>query len=197
MTEADHTPSMADERVAEKTGKTWEQWFRVLDEAGAADWDHKRIADHVAEQHGVSGWWAQSVTVEYERARGLRALGQRRSGEWEFSVQRTVATSPKKVEAEFRQARRRAAWLEDARLDAAIRAAKPTFRSSDTKMGRVLRWDLDDSDEGGRLEVTLAPRDDGRSVVTVTHSKLASSDVRDDLKARWTTALDALRDAHA
>lgn len=197
MAGPEYTPSMGDEKVAHKTGRPWAEWFSILDGAGATEWEHATIAKHLATEHGLSAWWAQAVAVEYERARGLRAVGQRRDGDWEVTIQRTVRTAPKKIEQEFRQARRRAAWLEDARLDAALRAGEATFRASVTKVGRVLRWDLDETDEGGRVEVTLSPTGDGRSTVRLAHTRLASTDARDDLKARWTAALDTLRDAHA
>ena len=41
---------------------------------------HKEIARYVREKFAVSGWWAQTITVGYERIRGLREKGQRRSG---------------------------------------------------------------------------------------------------------------------
>lgn len=44
----------------------------MLDAAGARDWPHKQIAEHLVAAHGVDGWWAQSITVGYEQATGRR-----------------------------------------------------------------------------------------------------------------------------
>ena len=52
------------------TGKGWDDWFRVLDGWDATSRSHTEIARYVNGEHGVDGWWAQSVTVGYERARG-------------------------------------------------------------------------------------------------------------------------------
>jgi hypothetical protein len=30
--------------------------------------------------HGISNWWAQTLTVDYEQARGLRKAGDSRGG---------------------------------------------------------------------------------------------------------------------
>ena len=68
------TPWMA--VIAAKTGKSWAQWIATLDAAGAPAMNHTQIAALVHEQHGVPGWWAQGVTVGYERIRGRRSKNQ-------------------------------------------------------------------------------------------------------------------------
>ena len=72
-----------------RTGCGWERWVKALDHAGAHGWTHTEIARHVVEKYKIPGWWAQSVTVGYERIKGLRAVGQRRGGAFEASKSRT------------------------------------------------------------------------------------------------------------
>jgi len=81
----------SDEVVRANTGRTWDDWFALLDAWGAAERPHPEIARWVAGEHGVGGWWAQGVTVAYEQARGLRAPGQRRGGLFEVNASKTVA----------------------------------------------------------------------------------------------------------
>jgi hypothetical protein len=38
---------------------------------------HTEIARWLVAEHRIGGWWAQSVTVAYERARGVRAKHER------------------------------------------------------------------------------------------------------------------------
>ena len=38
-----------------------------------------------------TAWWAQSITVGFEQARGIRRPGQRQDGTYEASVSRTVS----------------------------------------------------------------------------------------------------------
>jgi hypothetical protein len=71
---------MSDEKVKAKTGCTWERWVRALDGKGAERMSHRDIARLVSEKYKVDGWWSQTVTVGYERIKGLRARGQRRDG---------------------------------------------------------------------------------------------------------------------
>ena len=51
----------------------------MLDGWEAASRSHTEIARWLREEHGVDGWYSQSITVGYERARGLRAPGERRT----------------------------------------------------------------------------------------------------------------------
>ena len=71
---------MTDAAIAAKTGRTWRQWVDALDADGAASMTHRDIAAMVHAKHHVGDWWAQTVTVGYERVKGLRERGQRRNG---------------------------------------------------------------------------------------------------------------------
>jgi hypothetical protein len=73
------------------TGCTWERWVKALDRVGAHAWPHRRIARYVHETYKVPGWWSQTVTVGYERIKGLRAVGQRRDGTFEATKSKTFA----------------------------------------------------------------------------------------------------------
>jgi hypothetical protein len=86
-----YTPSMRDEKVKAATGKKWSQWFALLDKAGSRKKSHTEIARWVFDKYlgkkGATtnvatsgGWWSQMVTVEYERARGLREKNQNDMG---------------------------------------------------------------------------------------------------------------------
>lgn len=81
---------ISSEKVREATGRTPEEWFRILGEAGAQDWDHATIARWLTEEHAVDGWWAQSVTVSYEQARGTRKPGQQPDGTFSVGASKTV-----------------------------------------------------------------------------------------------------------
>ncbi|HEX7779978.1 MAG TPA: hypothetical protein VF424_12085 [Vicinamibacterales bacterium] len=63
-----------------KTGRGLDHWFEVLDRFGAVEKGHTAAARHLYDAHGVDGWYAQGITVAYERARGVRGVNQRRDG---------------------------------------------------------------------------------------------------------------------
>ena len=77
--------------MREATGKGREEWFALLDGAGATGWKHSDIATWLVREQRVDAWWSQNITVAYEQARGIRRPGQRQDGTYEASVTRTVA----------------------------------------------------------------------------------------------------------
>jgi len=62
----------SDKTIIAKTGKTTDEWHAILDGWDAPSKGHPAIARYLEHEHGLSGWWAQTVTVRYEYARGLR-----------------------------------------------------------------------------------------------------------------------------
>jgi hypothetical protein len=104
----------SDEVIRPNTGRTWDDWFALLDAWGAAERPHAEIARWVVEEHGVGGWWAQGVTVAYEQARGLRAPGQRRGGLFEVNASKTVAVPVDRLYEAFADPALRERWLPDA-----------------------------------------------------------------------------------
>ena len=71
---------VSDAAIAARTGRIWAEWIVALDGAGARDLSHTAIAELVHGRFGVGDWWAQSVTVGYERLTGKRADLQKADG---------------------------------------------------------------------------------------------------------------------
>jgi hypothetical protein len=96
---------VADATVRDRTGKSWDEWLALLDRAGVAarkfdhhNFDHNRAWQAVMKfLPGSDGWWAQMVSVGYERVRGLRAMNQSCNGDFQASVSRTLVGSLEKV----------------------------------------------------------------------------------------------------
>ena len=153
---------MSEEAIVKGTGRGWDDWFRILDAWDATSHTHTEIARYVNGEHGIDGWWSQSVTVGYERARGMRAPNQRPEG-FEVSVSKTVDMPSMDAWRAFVEPKRRASWL-----DLGLR-----MRTGTRTMGRAARFDV--PSEGTRVNVVFDPKGDDRAVVTVTHVKLADA----------------------
>ena len=83
-------PIMTEAGITAKTGKGWDYWFKALDKAGAAKLDHKGIVAILNRKMKVGPWWGQMIAVSYERARGIRAVNQKRDGEFSVSVTKVM-----------------------------------------------------------------------------------------------------------
>jgi uncharacterized protein YndB with AHSA1/START domain len=170
---------MSDATIEAKTGCGWARWVGALDHAGAHDWSHRAIAQHVREKYGISGWWAQWVTVGYERIKGLRAVGQRLSGEFEAGKSKVFAAPVAKLYRAFRDARTRRRWLGDVKLT--VRKAVPD------KSMRVT-WP-----DGTSVELYFVAKGEAKSQVAVQHGKLADRASADRMRAYWAERLAALQ----
>ncbi|CRK55618.1 hypothetical protein [Alloactinosynnema sp. L-07] len=105
------------------TGREREEWFALLDKWGATTRTHTQIARWLFETHGVTGWWAQSITVAYEQARGMREPGQRCDGKFAASVSKTMTVAPELATAAFTDEVLREQWLPD--VDLTLRTVRP------------------------------------------------------------------------
>jgi len=163
----------SDENIRARTGRGWEEWFDLLDDLGAADRSHREAAIWVAEQQGIHplAWNAQAVVGSYERARGLRAVGEHADG-FRVSATKTVAVPVERLYDTFVDPRRRRRWLPDGELRRRT-ATKPRSARFDWGDGRT------------RVHVTFAAKSPGKSTVSLSHERLADADEAERMKTFW------------
>ena len=178
-------PGMSEEGITNGTGRGWDDWFRILDAWDGTAHTHPEIARHLREEHDVNGWWAQGVTVGYERARGMRALHETTRG-FEVSVSKTVQAAPEALWHSLIDPAGRDAWLEPGLL---------RRRPGTGVEHRSARFDV--VADGSRVLVAFTPKDDGRTSVTITNERLPGSDAIEPARARWRAGLARLAASHA
>jgi hypothetical protein len=169
---------MADASVAAKTGRTWEEWVSALDADNAAALPHREIASLVHAKHGIGDWWAQTVTVGYERIKGLRERGQRRSGAYEATKSRTFDVPVKRLFASWADASKRRRWLD---------GVEPRVRTATAPKSMRLQWP-----DGTLVTVGFFAKGPGRSSVAVAHEKLRDRAAAENAKKYWTGRFEAL-----
>lgn len=168
---------ISDEAVQSKTGRTWKQWFALLDKAGGKKLDHKSIVALVKAAGGASAWWQQGVTVAYEQARGLRKKNEMVDG-FAASVSRVMPLAAAELRRAFEDGRARAKWLGE----------KVTLKTKTARgMLRLRRAD------GTDVEVTFAPKGEGKSQVVVQQRKLPNALASRRAKKFWADALGRMR----
>jgi len=170
---------MSDASIKAKTGCTWERWTNALDYAGAQEWPHRQIAEYVREKFKVGDWWSQTVTVGYERIKGLRQIGQRRDGSFEAAKSKTFAVPVARLYRSWSVAKLRAKWLPE---DLTIRSATPQ------KYMRIT-WD-----DGSAVLLGFTKKGAAKSAVAVQHTKLGDRAAVTKMKAFWQERLAALGD---
>ena len=167
-----------DAALKEKTGCTWERWVHALDALGAERMSHGEIAALVNQKYKIDGWWSQTVTVGYERIKGLRARGQQRNGTYETTKSRTFNVP---VTALFD------AWADGSLRRRWLNGATVKVRTATSPKSMRLDWT-----DGGIVAVGFTAKGKTKSAVAVAHTKLPDRATADRLKSYWSERLDAL-----
>ncbi|MEO8575817.1 MAG: hypothetical protein ABI556_03915 [Gemmatimonadales bacterium] len=167
----------SDAVIKGKTGCAWEKWVKSLDHHGAESMSHTDIARMVHEKWKVDGWWAQCVTVGYERIKGLRAKGQRRDGSYEAGKSKTFNVPVADLYDAWIDARKRKRWLE----------ADVKVRTATAPKSMRLGWS-----DGSIIAVGFIAKGNDKSSVALAHTKLPDRETSDRFKKYWSDRLDAL-----
>ena len=175
----DYTPSMSDEAVKAKTGKDWKAWFALMDKAGANKLTHKDIAALLSETHKVPGWWSQMVTVEYERARGLRVKFQQAGG-FTLNASKTMAVDLPKLYRAVSDSKLRGRWFPKGKYEVTSTTDLKYFRA---------KWEGDT-----RLEINTYAKGEGKAQITVQQSRFQSEKAMEAMRGEWKKAVERLTD---
>lgn len=170
-----------DERLRMRLGATghgWDHWCRLIDAWDGRERGHAAVAAWLEEAHDLDAWWAQVVTVGWERLTGRRLPYQQPDGIFTAGRSATIRVDPVVLDGLLR---------DHASREVLFGGLQPHVRSRPgSKTVRVAIVD-------GVVEIAVTPRADGRAKVTVTRAKLGSfADVAGckDHWGRWLEALD-------
>jgi hypothetical protein len=169
---------MSDEKIKAKTGCTWDRWVYALDRKGAEKMVHRDIVALVNEKYKIDGWWSQTVTVGYERIKGLRARGQRRDGSYEAGKSRTFNVPVTALFDAWADASVRRRWLNGKSVKVRTATAPKSMR---------LGWS-----DGSIIAVGFMAKGKTKSSVALAHTKLPDRETASRLKEYWSERLDAL-----
>jgi len=171
---------VGDQAVQKGTGRNWDQWFQILDEAGAKGMSHREIVSFLGQEDTVSEWWRQMITVTYEKSRGIRKKHERPDG-FQISSSKTVAVGVERLFQMWSDPSARKTWL-----------AEPiTIRKATTPRSLRITW----ADPVSDVSVNFYGKSEAKSQVTLEHSKLATPEEADRMKLFWKDALNRLATA--
>jgi uncharacterized protein YndB with AHSA1/START domain len=197
---------ISDEAVMEATGRSWEEWVALLDEEGAGELSHKEIAELLITRGFIDrddGWWAQSVTVGYEYAKGRRVKGQTADAGFQLGVQRTLPVQPSRLWQFLTSAEGLAVWLGEGIK--ALRMEKgATYRSADGTQGEIrtvypgeklrLTWQLPGWENESTLQLYLMDKGE-KTALRFHQEKLTGPEQRAEMKEHWQEVLRRIKAA--
>jgi hypothetical protein len=178
MTGQEFKPSTSDETVRTRTGKDWNEWLAILDEAGCQQKTHKEIVAFIGQNYEVDPWWQQTITVTYEQARGLREKHQATEG-YQVSASKTFPAAVEVLFNAWNDESLREIWLPEAPLKVTKATPAKSMRIS---------W----KDNESRVEVYFSAKGEAKSSVQVQHNRLGDAEEGEKMKTYWREALNRL-----
>jgi len=193
--------SITDKTVAERTGRSWEEWFTILDKWGAQEKGHKLTAKFLAEEWKVSPWWSQTITVRYEQMRGKRRLGQRSDGKFAVSVTRSIKTTNEKAWDALVDPALLSIWFtKNAESDLRVGGS---YSNADGDRGKFLAiepyrrlkftWENPDHCPGTIVEFAFSEISPDRVRVVLEHQRIEDQTGYEKMKADWSQAMGSLK----
>ena len=175
----DQVAGIGSSAVEAKTGKTWDEWLKLLDKVGARKMEHKAIATLLRDEHGLSGWWAQMVTVGYEQQRLGREKHQKPGG-YEVSASKTIGVSLATLYRAWSDKRTRQRWLEEADFE---------IRKATRDKSMRITW----VDGVTHVDANFYAKGDAKSQIAVQHKKIGDAKSAARIKKAWAERLVKLK----
>jgi uncharacterized protein YndB with AHSA1/START domain len=196
------TPEFTDANAREKTGKTSKQWFALLEDFGGIDKGRRELVNHMHSSHKLDEWWATTLVVEYERAKGALEKDGKPKG-YSICSTKTVAAPLERVFAAFGDAKDLDLWLGartkvDFKDGGALSNAdgdRATFTRIRANKDLRLSWDHAQRAPGSQVEVLFAERGNGKTGITLNHTRIQARRDADELRAGWSEAFERLKSA--
>lgn len=198
--------NISNEAIRKATGRDWAEWFAMLDEAGAESMKHRDIARMLIAQGWIDekdSWWAQSVTVGYEYARGRRVKGQTADAGFEVGVQRTISTGAAELWHFMMSIDGLRLWIGD--VDKALTLeVGAAYRTKDGTQGEIrslrqnerirLTWQPEGWPKPSTLQLYFQDKGE-KTALRLHHEKLLDADHRAEMKEHWQSVLSSIRNA--
>ena len=170
-------PNLDDHSVKTATGLGWDEWCDIIEAWPGHREGHGAIAAYLRDEHGVDSWWAQSVTVGYERISGLRLPYQQPDGTFSVSKSRTVIIDADGL---------RQSLLDEADRTDLFPGQETELRSGPT--AKTLRIALGP----GIAQFAMEAAGGTKTKVTVTHERLPSPEAAEHWRIYWSDWLAGL-----
>ncbi len=195
--------NISNEAVKGATGKSWEEWFALLDEVGAEELPHKEIARLLLDQGYLNKedeWWAQAVTVGYEYARERRVKGQTADAGFQVGVQKTVSVAAERLWQFLTSPAGLQVWLGSGIHHLTLEKGA-AYRTDDGVSGEIrsvypgeklrLTWQPDGWENQSTLQLYLQAKG-SQTTLRFHHEKLNGSTQRRQMKAHWQNVLEQI-----
>lgn len=170
---------LSDESVITKTGKSLNEWCDIIEAWSGDQTDHTAVATYLRDEIGIDSWWAQGITVSFERITGKRLPYQQKDGTFTASKSRVLPMP----EHELRQL-----FLSDEERDNLFPEQHTELLSKPDAKNLKLKLEL------GTAILWMEAQKNGKTKITVSHEKLPTFDDVEQCKFYWDELLGAIEE---
>ena len=171
-------PEVDDAAVRSATGRGWDEWCDIIDAWPGSAEGHTAVARHLADTYDeVTDWWAQGITVGWERITGRRLRGQMSDGTFSANKSKTLLTDATGL---------RAMLLDDAARPDLFPGVDTELRSAPS--AKAIRIAVGP----GVAQLSVEDKGDGRAKISIQHNKLPEASDVATWKSYWTAWLDTI-----
>jgi uncharacterized protein YndB with AHSA1/START domain len=186
--------------VKSATGKSWEQWFSLLDGRGGIGQGRRAIGDFLYKECKLDPWWCATINVEYEAARGAVEKDGRPKG-YMICVTKTITASVEQAYEAWSTTEGLNQWfstknkaeVSDGRSYSNADGDAGVFKR--VRKNRDLRftWENPAHTSPTLVDVVFQDKGKGKTGVMITHDRIQKREEADGLRAGWAQALDRLK----
>ncbi len=191
---------LTDESVKQNTGKSREEWFAIVDEAGGISLGRMGRNKLLQEKFKVDPWWMTTLVADYEEAKGLREKDGLLKGYYICST-KSISAPVSRVYAAWTNLADLNKWYGDGiQADFAV-GGKLMSADGETWEFKRIREDKDlrvsltfpGHTAPTIADVTFAPKGDAKCAHAVLHDRIQTRAEADGFRAAWGAALDRLK----
>lgn len=172
---------ITDKLAVDKTGKTLEEWFLVLDKKGASKKSPKEIyalTETIKGLEPLGEWNRGLLSTSYQWSRGIRERGEKANG-FEIGVSKTINVPVSTLYSCWSDETKRKKWLNE----------KIEIRKQTENKSMRITW----SDATSSLSVDFYSKAKDKSQVVVQHLKIENASRAATLKEFWSSTLEKLK----
>jgi uncharacterized protein YndB with AHSA1/START domain len=194
------TPTFSDAACKAATSRSIDQWFAELDALGGAALGRRELVHRIHTAANKNDWWATTIVVEYEKARGVFEKDGRPKG-YSVCSTKTIAAPVERVFAAFGDPADLDRWLGEGTTIAFADGGeltnadgnRATFTRIRANKDLRLDWRSPDLAPGTSVEVLFADKGNGKTGITLNHNRIQDRLDADVLRATWARAFDRLK----
>lgn len=186
--------------VKAATGKTWEEWFSILDKRGGIAKGRRDIGNFLYGECKLDAWWSATINVEYEAARGVVEKDGRPKG-YMICVTKTIAAPVDKAYEAWATPESLNDWFSKKNKAEVTDGGRYSNADGDTGLFKRVRknkdlrftWENPAHTSATLVDIVFQDKGKGKTGVMITHDRIQKREEADGLREGWAQALDRLK----